>query len=252
MRWDLDSLMAAADGFEVAKAIGMKTKECGTTIFAESVDGRNERNIQHNKLFKNGCFDFTTREGRNVYGMVRDYYANKLGTSLTHDEICEIIADTCGGKSQFIISNTPEQKKKERPFPLSKGELELIGLDTKPKYNPNIVSVSLLRDKEHTERIIEKNGNDLWAKTTRMPPMNIYILFRKNPDAFWDIVANKTQECLEKLRRDYKYAKSLPDNKGTTVAVLRQEMMKMLEDDYTKTIALRAKIASLCPRKKAA
>lgn len=204
--WDLDRLMACADAFDVADRIGMKKRKSGSSTYVECVDGtHHESNINHNQLFHDGCHCYSCGANHNTYGMVRGYYSNVLGISLEHDEICSIIAETCGGEESFLLKPIAGVKKK--PFPLTKKELELIGLCPSSQRAKFVVSYSNSKDEEHREMI----DYDGYAKTELLPSVSIYSLYKDDEDLFRWLVGNKVSETIEQTRNLYSTFKSSQD-----------------------------------------
>lgn len=204
--WDLDKLMACADAFDVADRIGMKKNKSGSSTYVECVDNTHkESNINHNQLFRDGCHCYSCGANHNVYGMVRGYYNNVLGVSVDHDEICQIIAETCGGEEEFLIQPVPGVKYKK--FPLTKEELDHIGLSSSTQRARQIVSYSEEKGEEYREMI----DGDGYAKTEFLPPMSIYSLFKEDEDLFRWLIWNKVNETIELTRKLYATFKSGED-----------------------------------------
>lgn len=197
--WNLDQLMADANAFDVADRIGMRKKRCGGAIYVECVDGSHtEHNINHNQLFRDGCHCYSCGANHNVYGMVRGYYNNILGSSISHDEICGIIAETCGGEDNYLL--TPKAGVKHRPFPLTKEELELIGLSASSQRAQSIAAYSEYKDEEHPLSAGDGCG---YIRTEPLPAMSIYSLYRDDESLFREIVRNKIREAYDSYRQIY-------------------------------------------------
>lgn len=228
--WDLDRLMACADAFDVADRIGMKKKKCGSSTYVECVDGTHkESDINHNQLFRDGCHCYSCGANHNIYGMVRGYYDNVLGISLDHDEICSIIAETCGGEDDFLIKPIAGVKKK--PFPLTNQELEQIGLCSSSQRAKAVVSYSDTKDEEHRESV----DYDGYAKTELLPPVSIYSLYRDDEDLFRCLVGNKVNETIEFARTVYMIFKSGKDD-------LSKAFVRLAIERYNAAVCIRKKV----------
>ena len=209
MQWKLEELMASADAVSVAQSIGMRMKTTGSVTFIECLDGRQEKHpLSHCQLFRDGYYDYTTHEGGNTYMLVKNYYANVLGHSISHDEICEKIADTCGG-AQFYLVNREEKKKlkRKKPFPLDpkQGDYEAIGLVT-PRQINLVLSYSDHKDEKHDERY-----DDGYAKIKRCAPPSLYAMYYEDEATFNWLVLGKIEEAKNRLRADFQWSKTIPD-----------------------------------------
>lgn len=197
--WDLDKLMDNADAFDVADHIGMKINRCGGAAYVECVSGTHrETRLNHNQLFHDGCHCYSCGASHNVYGMVRDYYRNVVGTPLDHDDICSLIAETCGGEDEYLVQNDMPSKK-QAPFPLTKEELEMIGLSSSRTRARKIRSFQEYKDDVHRDLI----GCEGYAETEMLPPMNIYTLYQENRELFYEIVRGKIIETMGRTRSSY-------------------------------------------------
>ena len=243
MQWKLDELLAAADAAEVARSIGMRTCRSGATTFVENVDGRQETRLNHVKLFRDGCKDFTTGKVRNTYSMVRDYYANCLGRTLAHDEICEIIADTCGGADLYVVrKKTGKKAKKSKPFPFTNEELELIGLRPANKYNYVINSYTTWKDEKH-ERPVDLDG---YANVQVIQPESLYRMYQEEPETALWLIAGKTQEMFQRLHETYQQSARLDD------CAVKDAVLEELKSRWESIKALAEKLKKLKEQKKAA
>jgi len=202
-QWDLDRLMSDANAFDVAERIGMRTKRCGSSTYGECVSGSHkESQINHMQLFRDGCKCYSCGAAHNIYGMVRAYFTNVVGRSLDHDEICSLIAETCGGEEQYIIH--PERGgKTKKAFPLTEDELTFLRLVTKSPRARGIVSF-----KDYKTETIREYVEDGYVRTEPLPSMNIYTLFREDETAFWHIVKGKLQERIAQAQEGYKTCKT--------------------------------------------
>lgn len=228
--WDLDRLMDNADGFAVAERIGIRKKRHGSITYIECVDGTHkESDINHCQLFRDGCHCYSCGSSHNVYGMIRSYYANILGTPLEHDEICSIIAETCGGEDEYLIH--PDSHVKRKPFPLTKEELAAIGLSAESRRAEKIAGYSEEKDEEHSVL----SGCDGYVKLEYLPPMSIYSLFRENEEMFRIIVAGKIRESAEKTQKIYRSFKTRKDP-------LSQALVRAAVEQYNLTVSVRNKI----------
>lgn len=229
--WDLDRLMADADAFSVADMIGIPKKRYGSSTYIVCVDGtHSETQTNHCQLFRDGCHCYSCGSNHNVYGMVRSYYENIVGSSLSHDEICELIAETCGGEDNYLIKPVHSEKKRA-PFPLTKEELESIGLSTDTRRHKAIVSYSEFKDEEHTE-MVDLDG---YGKVKLLPPISIYTLYKDDEETFYWLVKNKIAETIEKAREGYKTYKSRTD-------WLSQALVQVYCDMYNQARAVEQKL----------
>jgi len=235
--WDLDMLMAHADAFAVAERIGIRKKRCGGSTYIECVEGTHtESQINHNQLFRDGCKCYSCGAAHNTYGLVKGYYQNILGTPIDHDDICSLIAETCGNEDMFIIKTDKSEKgkKKKAPFPLTDEELLFIGLAPKAPRARAVVKYSEEKDEECRDACDEG-----YAKTVPLPPMNMYLLFREDETTFWDIVAGKIKEKIDVAKAGYRAYKEDPD----------KELVQIFIDTYNKARDLENKF---CAQKKLA
>lgn len=206
--WDLDRLMSDADAFIVAERIGLRKRRCGSSTYIECVEGTHkESSINHNQLFRDGCHCYSCGASHNIYGMVRDYYKNIVGISLEHDEICYLIAETCGGEDEYLITPVHSGARKKR-FPLTKEELEAIGLASNSQRARHIVSYADTKDDKHRELL---NGGG-YADTELLPPVSIYSLYREDEELFQELVGSKIKETIEKARAGYQVFKDAKDD----------------------------------------
>ncbi len=225
MQWKLEELLAQADAIEVANRIGIPITRNGATLYIPNVDGTRETRHNHTQLFHDGCYNYTTATGRNTYGMVRDYYTNVLGRSLSHDEICEYIADTCGGAEQYIVKHDKKKGPKPQPFPLTNEELELIGLLPQTHRRQVIDEYSSWPTEKCAERIFE--GEDaVYVKTHTVPGESLFNLFREDPEAFYYLVDGKVKETAEEVRGNYRWAKNLKHQEMKTA------FLRVLSEKY--------------------
>lgn len=228
--WDLDRLLSNADAFDVADRIGMRKKRCGSSTYVECVEGTHkETNINHNQLFRDGCHCYSCGASHNVYGMVRDYYRNIVGISLEHDDICSLIAETCGGEDEYLITPVHSGAKKKR-FPLTKEELEAIGLTSDSRRARRIVSYTEDKDDEHREPL-----SDGYAATEMLPPVSIYSLYREDEELFREIVGGKIKETIEKCRAGYQVFKDAKDD-------LSKALVRVFIERYNAAKSAEAKI----------
>lgn len=227
--WDLDRLMDAADAFYVADRIGMRMKRYGGSTYGECVSGSHkETQINHMQLFRDGCKCYSCGAAHNTYGMVKNYYANVVGRSLDHDEICSLIAETCGGEEMYIIR--PERGgKPKKTFPLTDDELHFLNLATKSPRPRAIISFSESKTEE-----IREFCDDGYVRTEPLPPMNIYTLFRENEEAFWYLIKGKIAERIATARSGYKAYKNTTD----------KEMVQFFIEMYNKAVLLEEKFSS--------
>ncbi len=194
--WDLERLVNDADSFRIVDSLGIEKRRSGATTYVRCPSGsHSETRINHAKLFKNGCKCFSCGECYSSYGMAKAYMENILGMSASHDEICRILAESAGAdESEYIIRGGNEEQRK--PFPLTKEELELIGLEPKPASRV-IVGYSTRKDENHRERY-EDGG---YIRTEPITGMSIYALFRDNEDLFWEIVQGKVEVAYRKTTK---------------------------------------------------
>ena len=190
--WDLERLISDADSFRIVERLGIEKRRYGATTYVRCPSGTHpETRLTHAKLFRNGCKCFSCGNSYSSYGMVKAYCENILGTGISHDEICSILAESAGADdSEYIIRNDKGNTKKR--FPLSKEELILIGLEPKPASRV-IVSYSDSRDNEHTEPV---DGG--YAKKSPITGMSIFYLFKEDEDIFWEMVKGKTDEAYKR------------------------------------------------------
>ena len=223
--WDLDRLMSDANAFDVAERIGIRKKRAGSTYYIECVSGtHSETRLNHCQIFRDGCHCYSCGASHNTYGMVKEYYSNVVGRSLDHDEICSIIADTCGGEDRYIIRDKDANEVK-KPFPLTEEELDFIGLAPKSTRARAIVSYSDYKTEE-----IRELCDDGYVKTKPLPPMNIYVLFRENEALFWLMVKGKISERIVQARAGYKRYKTNPDKDMVQIFIdLYNDARKMEE-----------------------
>lgn len=240
MQWKLEELIASADAFDVARSIGMTIVRSGATYYTNNVEGRPETRLNHNQLFHDGCKDYTSGASHNTYGMVREYFSKCLGRELTHDEICSIIADTCGGADLFIVKKD-RKKKSGMPFPLTKSDLELLGLAPKNRYQKEVVSYSDYKDDVHTEIC-----GDGYAKTKPMPPISIYSLYKEDKEAFWWLVKEKLQDCIIRQKQDYHDFKDLDGD-----CAFKETILKECAQKFQMAISLKNRLSKLVATQKA-
>ena len=222
--------MSNADAFDVADRIGMRKRRCGNSTYVECVEGTHkETNINHCQLFHDGCHCYSCGASHNVYGMVREYYRNIVGISLEHDEICSLIAETCGGEDEYLITPVHSGTKKKR-FPLTKEELEAIGLVSDSKRARHIVSYTDTKDDEHRELL-----GDGYAATEMLPPVSIYSLYREDEELFREIVGGKIKETITDARTGYKIFKDANDD-------LSKALVRVFIEKYNAAKSVAAKI----------
>ena len=228
--WNLEELLMEADAFDVADAIGITKKHSGNSVFIPCVFGiHKETHINHMQLFRDGCKCYSCGESCNTYGMVKAYYQNIVGVSLNHDEICTIIADTCGGTERFIIKKD-KNKEKTKSFPLSKEELEIIGLNVKTPRARQIISYSEDKDEKHRETV-DCNG---YAQTSLLPAINIYSFFKDDETIFWMLVEGKISEKMFNIKKEYAEIKNNND-------ICSKEMVQFYKDLYSKLLVMQKK-----------
>ncbi len=189
--WDLERLIGDADSFNIAASIGMETRRFGAVTYVRCPAGTHpETRINHAKLFRNGCKCFSCGQSYSSYGMVKAYMENILGNNISHDEICTILADSTGaGESEYLIRGS--EKTKGKRFPLSKEELELIGLSPKPA--PRVIkSYRDCKDELHQETC-----GDGYAMTAAASGISIFSLYREDEEMFWELVQDKSKEAYK-------------------------------------------------------
>lgn len=140
--YDTKTLFSEADGRVVVKSLfdSCDFKMSGSTLFCRCPSGHKETQLNHCAVYKDGCKCFSCGERYGIKEMVEKYYALK-GRSLSFLEICELIADTCGGKDRYLIkkdTKKPSQKK----LPLSREELAMIGI-TSPEWEKDVPKMSV-------------------------------------------------------------------------------------------------------------
>ena len=60
MIYDKEAILENSNAIDVADAIGMDIKRCGSTLYTNCVSGEhNESHVAHNQLFSTGCFCYT-------------------------------------------------------------------------------------------------------------------------------------------------------------------------------------------------
>lgn len=232
--WDLERLLSDADAMDVAMRIGIPMRRNGRTTYIQCVAGtHSETRLNHMELFRDGCKCYSCGKSCNTYGMVKEYYSNVIGMPLSHDEICTIIADTCGGADQYIIKKVitvNEKGEVQKPFPLTKEDLELIGLTPKTKRARYIMSYVEDRDDERREAI-DCFG---YAKMGLLPVESIYTLYKEDEEAFWRVIEGKISETMQKATTGYKTFKDGNDD-------ISKEMVQLYIDGYQKARKLAEK-----------
>ncbi len=233
-RWNLPELCQQADAFQVAEMIGMRIRKAGSTIFVENVEGRTETALTHCQLFHTGMRDYSIAQSYTTYNMVKEYYANILGKPLSHDEICTILADTCGGADAF--RELKEERKngvKAPKFPMKPEDFALIGLAPKNRWHREVVSWQSWKDEEHTEK-----HEDGFAKTKALPVPSIYTLFREDPEAFWYLVSSKTRNKLESTELSILELENLKDSGDG----LKDAYLKKMRDELAQLKNLKSRL----------
>lgn len=121
-RIDMERLKADASCRHVAKYIGMRI----SGRYCECVSGlHKETQINHCAIYDDRIHCFSCGDSRDVIDMVRGYYANRLGSTLSYTEACKIVAESCGGIEGYMNRGY----KKSKPMPFTQEELALVGLD---------------------------------------------------------------------------------------------------------------------------
>ena len=230
MLWKLEELTAAADAVDVANRIGIPITRCGATLYIPNVDGTKETRHEHTQLFHDGCYNYSTGVGRNTYGMIRDYYRNVLGRSISHDEICEIIADTCGGSDLYIVRKDKRQKR-GRPFPLTNDELEAIGLVPRPRRNEVITAYSTF-PADGLAHYTEKNGDGAFAKLAYSAGDSLYGLYQDDPEKFLRMAEGKAKEAIDACMDDYSWAKSKSPGDNGMASRVMESFIDILRGHY--------------------
>ena len=225
--WRLDELLDSADCLTVIKAIGMKTKKNGNSLFCECVSGTHkETRINHCQVFKHAIHCYSCGAHYTIYNMVKEYYKNVQGIELTHDEICEIIANTCGGPESFLEKPV---NKKDR-FPFKKEEIEALNLIDHPIRATAIVSVSSCKDEEHRLWL----DDDMYGKEVDLPLVSLRTLFKEDKEAFWYLIKSKYNEALERC------FDAVHEEKNSSNP--NKEYLAELNEKYSLLMKLRTKI----------
>ena len=126
--YDKETLLASVDCIELARYLGMPIEKHGSSYFTQCVSGlHRETQLDHNKIYSNGCYCFSCGKRYDAAGMVMAYYENVLGQSINFQEALGIIGDSLGGRNAFLVGKHVQFS----PFPLTDEELQAIGLQPK-------------------------------------------------------------------------------------------------------------------------
>ena len=134
MYYDIEKITAHMNVYDVALYIGMEVyPRCGKYYihcpghleYLGKID-----NVANNAILtENGYHCFACGRSVNVFTMVQEYYKNILGNPITFSKALEIVADSCGGREMYTLSDKSYKKNKEEKlneFILSKDELASI------------------------------------------------------------------------------------------------------------------------------
>ena len=171
MKYDVKALLEEADVRDVAEAIGMETRQKGSSLFTECVneDHIEGSEFQHAVLYEKRFHCFSCGADYDVFEMVRHYYA-KQGTPISFPESCKIVANIYGGGFEENGINSGNK------FPLTRSELKTIGLA------PDLLWIPAYPGEEK-------------------PEMNLRVLFREDPEAFNFLVKEKACEFEERYEQ---------------------------------------------------
>lgn len=190
MNWfDTKTLFDEADARNVVKRLFDSTDYhmSGTTMFCRCPSGHKETRLNHCAVYKDGCKCFSCNERYGIKDMVEKYYLLK-GQALTFTEICELVADTCGGRDRFLIK---KEKKKKKDFPLNREELSLICLSS-PEWEKDVPKLSELyrQDEKLCKTYLVKRAQDVMAKV---------ILLKDSDNKVLAKVAEEREKKIEEI-----------------------------------------------------
>lgn len=182
-KYDKERLFADADAFEICRSMGIRMDRCGSTVYIPCVssvtDYRHDMEksrMNHMQLKKYGCICYKCNTSYNITGLIQSYYEVEYGQSLSYPETLQVLAKNMpGGEDQYIISGKAEHGSKLTKMPLTKQEMELLGL------NPY-----------SCEDYIVACGN----KNVVVHDMNLTSFFRKKPELFKQYVVTRADEVM--------------------------------------------------------
>ncbi len=257
MIYDKEAILENSNAIDVADAIGMDIKRCGSTLYTNCVSGEhNESHVAHNQLFSTGCFCYTCGKRYDTVEMVINYYRNVLGSPITFPRALEIIADTCGGIDSYIIKkSTNSWKKKEViKLPFSEEEFDSIGLLPKKKPGSDKVIV-YVTDRKENESLIRKYDTHkdcyYYIKTKKTDPdkcISLLTLYKEDKKAFEYMCHTKAAERMEKydtILRQLTQIVSMSNGKNEFAIDLADAIVKkkeLCQQVYEKTSMAEQKI----------
>lgn len=152
MRLNKDRLKADADCRCVAEFIGMRRHG----QFCECVSGlHTETQLNHCAIYKDRIHCFSCGDNQDVFGMVRGYYANILGSPIGMQDALRIVGDALGGHEMYMESGTVANTAEQLPF--TKEELSLIGLSD-PKSGGLTMGALYREDKALYMTMVQENA----------------------------------------------------------------------------------------------
>lgn len=179
--YDKETLLASVDCIELARYLGMPIEKHGSSYFTQCVSGsHHETQLDHNKIYSNGCYCFSCGKRYDAAGMVMAYYENVLGQSINFQEALGIIGDSLGGRNAFLVGKHVQFS----PFPLTDEELQAIGLQPKAGSGKVIESA-------------ETDEDGYWFYKEKYVSFgSIKMLYTGDKDAFMYIAKKKCEDAL--------------------------------------------------------
>ncbi len=120
--YDAERLFREADARQLVKSMWARQdfRMAGSTLFCRCPSGHKETRLDHCAVYKSGCKCFSCGEHFSAKEMVERYFGDA-----TFAEVCGRIADCLGGREFYLIT---KNKKKVKTLPLTREELEIIGI----------------------------------------------------------------------------------------------------------------------------
>lgn len=230
MQWKLDELLDTANAVEVANHIGMKTKKRGKILYCQCPTGHKETALNHCQLFNDGCHCYSCGAHLSTYEMVKTFFSEVNGVNLSYDEICEYIADTCGGADIYLEKKDAKSKK----FPLTKKELEVLRINSVGRQIKTIVAFSDEKTEECDEFDLKAGG---YVKYKMHPGISIYSLFKEDEKTTLEIIKNKYNEALIRVN-DFINACKSENNENESVKL----WLKQSQKEWKTLMRIRNKI----------
>lgn len=216
MFYDVEQIMNNANSYDVAIAIGMEViPRCGKNYIhcPGHMDrlGKMDNTPNNAILTEKGYYCFACGCSVNLIQMVEEYYKNYLGQTLNFSEILGIIADTCGGREMYSLSQKKyniSKKEKIENFILSKDELQLIGIKPQVKIKnylfsyPNFCNNLKIREQQEKRYFFNPSVNDFEHEFVvyNTSPCSIYSFYLESPNECIEMLLEKTTEKMENLR----------------------------------------------------